>query len=49
MIQVSNTDKCRNQNIDVDSFIKEISNITVPMIDTISFSQMQEIDELIDK
>lgn len=34
-------DECRNQNIDVDSFIKEISNITVPMIDTISFSQMQ--------
>lgn len=34
-------DKCRNQNIDVQSFIKEISDITVPIIDTISFSQMQ--------
>ena len=34
-------DNCRNQNIDVETFIKEVSDITVPMIDIISFSQMQ--------
>ncbi|MFA9466998.1 MAG: type II restriction endonuclease [Velocimicrobium sp.] len=32
---------CKNETITTDVFIKEISDITVPIIDTVSFSQKQ--------